>query len=441
MIVTDTPAHDLDLERSLIASVLHRGDLFAECDGIVCAGDAFYNEGHRMLWGTIGPAIAEGLKLDARTLYAALKDQCEPFGGRGWLESVCCAEYHGFHAKTYAVKIRDLFDHRQVRLIQMQIGEWRSEGLEPSEITSRLRGRLDELDAGRRDEMAVTAAQGVQMAQKRYEQAGTGIATGFSSIDRNLGGGFYGGQMIVVAARPGVGKSSLAESFALNISKRGDVVGIAQLEQSTEEVTDRLLSRHSHVPLERIKTQTMDEKERSRFVNAQNVISACSYSITERTSLQQIRNFARSLPGLKVLIVDYLQLVVPTKKSNSREQEVAEVSRGLKLLAKELKISVVALAQLNREVVKRTNKVPVLADLRESGAIEQDADVVMFIDRPSMYDSQEDPTKGVLYIAKQRNGPAGKKVDLKWKPELASFFGLNPMEENAALYGDAIAGF
>lgn len=437
---SDVPPHDLDAERALISSMVRRPDLFDECDGIVEQGRAFYHDGHGLVWGIIGMASKEGLRFDDITVAAALGDQMEQYGGRQWLSTLIHAHHSGWSATYYAGIVRDKWERRGLRRLHHEIAQWCEANDDPTEVWARIRQRGEAFDAGRQDQMATSAADVVAESVALLESADVAISTGFASFDKNLGGGLFPGQLVVVAARPGVGKSSLAESILLNVAKRGAFVGMCSLEQSVVEIGNRLLSRTSHVPLEAIRTRNIPQGDRARFVDAQNVVAEAAFSISERPKLGQIRAYARTIPRLQVLIVDYLQLVEPEFRSNVREQEVSQVSRGLKLLAKELGVCVVALAQLNRGIEKREKKVPVLSDLRESGAIEQDADVVIFLDRPNLYDSSADPTDARAYIAKQRNGPNNVKVDLKWKPELASFFSVNPFEFSDQ-YADPLVDF
>jgi replicative DNA helicase len=239
---------------------------------------------------------------------------------------------------------------------------------------------------------------------------GQGVKTGFKDLDA-LTNGFHPGNMIVLAARPAVGKSTLGLDIAryASIHKRETSV-IFSLEMSKSEITMRMLSAEARVPLNNIRSGRLNEEEWSRMARRMGEISDAPMFIDDsaKLSLIEIRAKARRLKqrhGLKLIVIDYLQLMTSGKKVENRQQEVSEFSRQLKLLAKELNVPVVAISQLNRSPEQRTDKKPMLSDLRESGSIEQDADVVILLHREDLYDSQNRSGEADLIVAKHRNGP------------------------------------
>lgn len=242
----------------------------------------------------------------------------------------------------------------------------------------------------------------------------TGIGTGFIDFDR-LTGGLHKSDLLILAARPGVGKSSLAMTIAFNIAMQQQApVGVFALEMGRDQLLQRLLATHTGIDSQKLRTGRITPQELQALMDSMGRLSAAPIYIDDTPGLtvNELRSKARRLQaehGLDVLIIDYLQLMSGSgKRGENRVQEVSEISRSLKALARELNIPVIALSQLSRAVEGRTNHVPVLADLRESGSIEQDADMVMFIYREEMYDKDTDK-KGIaeIHIAKHRNGPLG----------------------------------
>jgi replicative DNA helicase len=242
---------------------------------------------------------------------------------------------------------------------------------------------------------------------------GMGVPTGFMDLDERTHG-LHPGQMVVIAARPAVGKSTLALDIARSCSIKNNLTSaIFSLEMSKSEITMRLLSAESRVPLTRMRSGRMDDQDWSRLARRMGEVAEAPLYIDDSPNLtmMEIRAKARRLKqrhDLRLIVVDYLQLMTSGKKVESRQQEVSEFSRALKLLSKELEVPVVALSQLNRGPEQRTDKKPMLSDLRESGAIEQDADLVILLHREDIYEP-ESPRAGEadLIIAKHRNGATG----------------------------------
>jgi replicative DNA helicase len=298
----------------------------------------------------------------------------------------------------------------------------------------------------------------------------SGISTGLQDMDKKLGG-LHKSDLLILAGRPSMGKTSLATNIAFNIAKAykrglkqdgtegavdGGVVGFYSLEMSSEQLAARILSEASEVPSEQIRRGDMTETEFRRFVEAAKSLEACPLFIDDTPALpiSQLAARARRLKrehGLDVLIVDYLQLVRPATAKDSRVNEVSEITQGLKAIAKELDIPVIALSQLSRQVENREDKRPQLSDLRESGSIEQDADVVMFVFREEYYKEREKPGdheleamakwqeemerlhgRAEVVIGKQRHGPIGT-VELSFEGRFTRFGNLvKPWQQDGA---------
>lgn len=261
----------------------------------------------------------------------------------------------------------------------------------------------------------------VNFIDKMKRSEVSGISTGYTLLN-NLTGGFQDSDLIIIAARPGVGKTAFGLSLAYNISKYSKIpVGFFSLEMKAEQIVIRLLSMESKIDVRKIRTGRFNQEEELLLSRSIRILSALPIYIddTPAISLHELRAKARRMiseNGVRIIFVDYLQLMQGPADAESREREISYISRGLKALAKELDIPIVALAQLNRQVEIRQTKRPMLSDLRESGAIEQDADIVCFLHRPDLYKKPEEDTvqevdspKTIeLIIAKQRNGPTGE---------------------------------
>ena len=270
--------------------------------------------------------------------------------------------------------------------------------------------------------------------EKLFNQKGkiSGITTGFSGIDR-MTSGLHNSDLLILAARPAMGKSAFAINIATSVAKSGVPVAIFNLEMSKEQVVNRILASEAMVDSNKLRTGQLDDNDWMKLASTSGILSDTPIYIddTPGISIMEIRTKCRKLKMEKdigLVVIDYLQLItVSGKKNSSREQEISEISRSLKILAKELNIPVIALSQLSRSAEKRQDdKRPMLSDLRESGAIEQDADIVMFIYREDYY-NPETPEKNVAEIifAKHRGGSTGT-VKLKWLGNYTKFLDIAP---------------
>jgi replicative DNA helicase len=262
-------------------------------------------------------------------------------------------------------------------------------------------------------------------AIQNRESAYTGLPTGFRDLD-DLTSGLQPGNLVIVAARPGIGKSSLAMNIARNVAVSREPVAVFSLEMSRTEIGMRLLCAEARVPWDRIRNKRVGPDDWTRVVAAAETLHDSPLHIVDsgNVNIVDIRAKARRMKtgrqGLSLIIVDYMQLMTSpnTRRSDNRQQEVAEISRSLKLLAKELHIPVLALSQLNRNPESRADKRPQLSDLRESGSLEQDSDIVMFIHRDDA--DPEKKREAELILAKHRNGPTGS-LRLNFEPSLTQF--------------------
>ncbi len=259
----------------------------------------------------------------------------------------------------------------------------------------------------------------------RHQEDVMGVPTGFIDLDRMLGG-LQRSDLLIIAARPGMGKSSWLNSVVMNAARMNQRVALFSLEMSNEQLVQRFVSAETNIPSHKLREGKLDEKDWAQFLAATQYIGTLPVYLDDTPALttSELRTKARRLHlefGLDLIVIDYLQLMTTPYHSENRVQEISYISRSLKQLARELNIPVVAAAQLSRAVEQRNDKRPLLSDLRESGSIEQDSDVVMFIYRDAYYDPETpDGNKAEIHIAKHRNGPTGM-VELIFIPALTQF--------------------
>jgi replicative DNA helicase len=469
---TETLPHNIEAEQQLIGAILTNNELYDRVASIVRA-EHFFDPVHRRIWEVAEARIQKNALASPVTLKAFLEDDegLRALGGPAYLARLAGAAIAPFAARDYAQMLHDLAVRRELIALGRDISA-RAAAVdvdsEPAEQIVEAEQRLYKLAEQGRSESgfqsflkAVTDA--VNIANLAYQREGglAGLSTGLVDLDRKLGG-LHKSDLVILAGRPSMGKTSLATNIAFNIAKayrrgrrpdgtegavEGGVVGFFSLEMSAEQLAARVLSEASQVPSEQIRRGDMTEAEFRRFVEAAKALEACPLYIDDTPALPiaQLAARARRLKrthGLDVLFVDYLQLVRPASSRDSRVNEVSEITQGLKAIAKELDIPVVALSQLSRQVESREDKRPQLSDLRESGSIEQDADVVMFVFREEYYKEREKPGdhdlerlakwqeemerlhgRAEVIIGKQRHGPIGT-VELAFEGRFTRFSNL-----------------
>jgi replicative DNA helicase len=435
-----TPPQDLDAEQSVLGGVLLSKDAVADVVEVLRGSD-FYRPAHQLVFDAVLDLYSKGEPVDPVTVAAELTrtNQLARVGGAPYLHtlvaSVPTAANAGFYAQIVAEKaiLRRLVE-AGTRIVQMGFGG--GEGnvdqvvdraqAEVFQVTERRTGedvvRLEELLNPTLEEIEAIEGRDGQMA---------GVPTGFADFDR-LTNGLHPGQLVVVAARPGLGKSTLALDFCRAASvKHGQASVVFSLEMSKSEITMRLLSAEARVHLQHMRAGRMTEDDWGRLARRMGEVANAPLFVDDspHLTMMEIRAKARRLKqrhDLKLVVIDYLQLMSSPRKVESRQQEVSEISRSLKLLAKELQVPVVALSQLNRSSEQRADKRPQLSDLRESGAIEQDADVVILLHRDDAY--EKDSTRAGeadLIVAKHRNGPTDT-VTVAFQGHYSRFVDMSP---------------
>jgi replicative DNA helicase len=360
-----------------------------------------------------------GKETDPRSVYTWLADRGAPIKLSD-LMSMADQSPLSIDSMTQAV---DALHENAKRVAVRQLGNWltkqaREPGARADDILRQAIGALSDISA--------RSSAGPEEFNMILQRVMNGIGkpptdvvkTGISTIDA-ITGGFRGGQMIVVGARPSMGKTSLAMGFIRQAAAAGKTVALFSLEMSADQVCHRILADLSQINLARISTHHLSGNEIRALTNAANVAHRYKIFITETAvGIDGVCRQLKHQGGLDLVVVDYLQLM--DCRAESREQQISTMSRNLKRLARDLAVPVVVLSQLNRQIEQRANKRPQLSDLRESGAIEQDADIVLLLWRPGYYDTEADQTEAELIVGKHRNGPTGL-VELGWQADCARF--------------------
>lgn len=433
------PPQSIDAEGAILACIMMDRDAIVKVADILQPED-FYDPKHKLIFAAIVELFSKNSAIDLVTVSNLLEEQgvLDRSGGAAYLAELISVVPSTSHTMHYADIVRKKGTLRKLittaNLIQ--------------KIAFEEQGDIEDiLDAAEKQLFGVSQKhlhqnflpigsilnEAFERIDELHREKGKlrGTATGFVDLD-NLLGGLQKSNLVVLAARPSMGKSSLAIDIVRHAAAALKVpVGIFSLEMSKDEVVDRLLSAQSGVNLWKIRTGNMNDGDWVQLGEAMGILSEAPIYIddTAGATVMEIRTKSRRLQAehkVGMIVVDYLQLMSGrNSNSDNRVQEVSEISRSLKLLARELNVPVIALSQLSRNVENRDNKVPNLADLRESGSIEQDADVVMFIYREDAYKGAESrrPNIAEVHVKKHRNGPIGK-VDLYFDAEKASFRNL-----------------
>lgn len=425
---------NIDAERAVLGAILLNDQTFAQAVEIVSAQD-FYYPPNRTIFQTMYDLTSSMKRIDLVTLQDELikKQALESIGGAVYLvslqediPSVGLVEQHARIIKEKSI-LRELITSA-TQIIRTCYDQ------QENEITSIVDAAeqvIFEVTNRRSPQSFIQLDIWLKRAFKHLSEVKThsggitGVPSGFTQFD-TLSCGLQKGDLIILAARPSVGKTALALNMGLNGALAGFAVGVFSLEMSAEQLILRVLSSEAGVPHQKIRNATISSNEWIDLTNVAAKLADLRFFIDDSAGLSivDLRSRARKIKAehnIDLLIVDYLQLLHSNRQHENRHQEVSEISRSLKLLAKELNIPIVALSQLSRAVEARIDKRPMMSDLRESGALEQDADVVLFLYRDLLYNPEtENPNLAELIIGKQRNGPTGT-VFLNFERELTKF--------------------
>lgn len=441
MVNLRVPPHNEEAEQSVLGAILIDKDAITVVSEILSSSD-FYNPTHGILFDAMLTLYEERKPIDLLTLATNLKKKKlhEKIGGASYLSSLVNVVPTAANVEHYARIIKEAATKRALISAGSVITEMGfTETDEIKDILNKAEISIFSISQGHIIKGFIPVKEALAESFDRLDElhkkgAGLrGIKTGFFDLD-NLLSGLQKSNLVILAARPGQGKTALAVNVMQYVGVSEKIpVGIFSLEMSQEELVDRLLVGQADVDAWKLKTGRLSETDFAKLSEAMGELAEAPIFIddTPGISISEMRTKARRLQlehKIELLIVDYLQLVDPGRRYDSRVQEVSIVSQQLKNLARELKIPVLAISQLSRAVEHRGEKKPQLADLRESGAIEQDADVVMFLYRPSDEYSQTMEIK--LLVAKHRNGPMGE-IDLLFRGDRIRFYSVEKKRESA----------
>ncbi|OGV89961.1 replicative DNA helicase [Microgenomates group bacterium RBG_19FT_COMBO_39_10] len=431
------PPHSEEAETCVLGSIL------IDKDAIVTVAEFlrpehFYKKANSLIYEAILHLYELREPIDIVTLKERLKKDknLEKIGGSAYLTSLVNAVPTAAHIEQYGRMVKDDFTKRELISAASKVTELAfDEGQEATAVLDTAEQLIFSLSQKHLRQVFQpikdALAESFDRLDELHKRAGglRGVPTGFKDIDNTLAG-LQPSNLIILAARPGIGKTALALNIAQNVSVKEKLpIGFFSLEMSSEELVDRALVAQADIDAWRMKTGRLDEEDFTKLSEAMGILAEAPLYIddTPALSILEMRTKARRLMaehGLQLIIVDYLQLVRSLSRRESRVQEVSEISQGLKNLARELKVPVLAVSQLSRAVEQRGSPRPQLADLRESGAIEQDADVVMFIWR----EDNEDIESIELEVAKHRNGPL-RRMKLRFRGERIKFYGMETKRE------------
>ncbi len=434
------PPYSLDAERSVIGSMIMSGDAIMKASGMLNSGH-FYVRQYGVFFNALVSIYNSGKPVDSVTIIEKLKEMKAPpeLQNAQFIAELIESVPHSANIEDYAGIVRDYAVKRELIKVNEKIAAACYEGVESTDvIMARAEKEIFDLIQSRGSSEGLVPISSIVMdvldsIQQVQKDGGnvTGIETGFTEIDR-MTAGLQKSDFILIAARPSMGKTA----FALNIAeyaafRKGKSVMIFSLEMPKEQLVKRLISMESYVDASKLRIGDIQEKEWGDVIASAAIIGRSKLVIddTAAISVAEMRTKCRRLKvesGLDMVLVDYLQLMSSdsTRRDAGRQQEISDISRSLKALARELNVPVVALSQLSRDVEKRNDKRPMLSDLRESGAIEQDADLVMFIYRDDYYNQDtEEKNIAEILISKQRNGATGTKK-LLWRPEQTKFMNM-----------------
>ena len=435
--------HSIEAEQSVVGAMLMDKDAITTSSEII-SGNDFYQSAYGVIFDSMVELYNEGKPVDLITLQERLreKDVPEEIASLEFVRDLMTMVTTSANVKYYAQIVADKSVMRKLIRLNEEIANTCYAGKESLEaVLEKTEKSIFELLQRRNTGEFVPIKQVVLNALERIEKASrskgtvTGIPTGFIDLDYKLSG-LQPSDLVLIAARPSMGKTAFVLNIAQYIAfKKERGVAVFSLEMSKEQLVNRLFSLESQVDAQSIRTGNMKDSDWEKLIEGAGIIGRSRLIIddTPGISISELRSKCRKYKlehELDVVIIDYLQLMTGSvgKSQESRQQEISEISRSLKGLARELNVPVIALSQLSRAVESRPDKRPMLSDLRESGAIEQDADVVMFIYRDEYYNKDSEfKRQAEIIIAKQRNGPVGT-VNLAWLGEYTKFANLSRQE-------------
>ncbi|MBA62734.1 MAG: replicative DNA helicase [Planctomycetaceae bacterium] len=438
------PPYDLEAERGVLGSILLKPDIIDEVLFVLHKED-FFDEANQKLYGVMYEMHNNAKKIDAMLLVAELKTQniFEMIGGTKYLAELGGAVPNAAHAVYYAEIVREKAIYRSLINVGTEIlKEAYEQAVDCRALLSQAEQKVFNIadvrggqSVSKLDEILHKAMDRME-ARMSGEQTEDGVETHFTELDRMMGG-FHANELLILAARPSMGKTALAMNIAENVCHLGKApVLFISLEMSQLELCDRLLCSAAQVNGHKMRNGTISNEDRAKLVEKAGELAIAPLYVDDSPTrtVSEIASAARRIQRnhegrLGLIVIDYLQLIEPDNTRDPRQEQVARIARRLKGIARDLKVPVLCLAQLNRQPEGSSDHRPKLSHLRESGAIEQDADVVMFIHREEYYRRGEDAEQfaglAEIIIAKQRNGPVGE-IELLWQKEFTRFVDKAP---------------
>ncbi|PID84598.1 replicative DNA helicase [Candidatus Gracilibacteria bacterium] len=435
---TNTPPHSSEAEKSVLGSILIDTDAMIQVANILRPDD-FYNPSHAIVYDAMMDLYSRNQPIDSVTVGEVIANQkkLDTIGGNPFIEDLMVSTFTSANIFQYAQIVKDKSVLRKLIRAGNEIIAFAND---TNEETNKLLEKCEKSLFNVTQQFIQNKLVPIKdILNDRYEEFAAihedpkifekySISTGFNNFNNKLGG-FKRGDLIIIAARPSMGKTAMALNFSQNVAFTGKNVAIFSLEMSKEQLTDRMISSAMAVDSWKLQKGKLSEEEFARMGDALEKLSKANIYIDDSpadSGLLEIKSKARRLKmekGLDLLVVDYLQLMSSGNNFN-RVQEISEISRGLKSLARELDVPVIALSQLSRAVEGRPDKRPVMSDLRESGSIEQDADIILMLYRDDYYDEfSEQAGTTNIFIRKNRNGPIGQ-VDFKFEKSQQKFYEL-----------------
>lgn len=407
--------YNLNIERAILSSILFEPTIYESIAGEI-KPESFYLPAHQHIYKAIEELSNEEMPIDEEFIRKKLSKE-KNFNENVLLEILASSPLSNTYA--YLGELKDLSIKRELIKVTTEIKQSvYEERLESDEALDRIQKRLFEIGIDSQEsafkeaeEIATNALEIIKTNKERENRDVTGLDTGFSGLNKKTHG-FGAGDLIIIAARPGMGKTAFVLNLAGHVLKNGKGVAFFSLEMPAEQLMFRMLAARSSVPLQKIKTGDLKDDEWESVANSADQFASSKLFVSDDSllTLQKLRTKLRRIkqkqPEIALAIIDYLQLMSGGGGNKDRHQEVSDISRGIKMLARELQIPIIALSQLNRGLENRHDKRPMLADIRESGAIEQDADIIAFVHREDVYKAREARER-------QKRAEAEGKTDVK----------------------------
>ncbi len=443
LVALRVPPHSIEAEQSLLGALLIDNQAFDRVADLVGADD-FYRNDHRRIWRHITKLIEHSRPADVVTLAESIEasEDKDKTGGATYLAALSQNTPSSLNVRRYAELVRERSVQRRLAQVATEIAEsaLAPTGKEVGQLLDEAESKIFQIaeSGARKDQGLIGIAPILARVYERIDHLHnqdnpsdvTGVPTGFHDLDQKTAG-LQPGDLIIIAGRPSMGKTAFALNIAEHVALHPSVampVAIFSMEMSSSQLAMRMLSSIAKVDAHKLRTGRLSDEEWSQLTDATGKLHEAKIHVDETAALNALevraraRRLKREYSKLGLVIVDYLQLMSASSQGENRATEISEISRSMKALAKELEVPVIALSQLSRAVEQRNDRRPMMSDLRESGAIEQDADVILFIYRDEVYFPDKEETKGraEIIIGKQRNGPIGR-IDLTFLGRFTRF--------------------